>query len=441
MKPSWGKSRRASLPSNGGGTGSRTDISQGARTLRRTLVPHRHTSSNADRIDPQVDQAKRFLALRRIRALIRKEFRSLFRDPISLGILLFLPLFLLVMFGYAISLDVTQVRTAVLDQDRSTASRMFLSRMFSGDTFKLVSHLEVDPGPDSFERLMQEERIALGVVIPRGFERESLRGESPEVQFLIDAANSNTGAAILGYVESFVRAYNAQTGSKQALTGSGGRFGGGVEIRPKILYNPELRSSLFLIPGLISMLLIVTAVISTSLSIVREKELGTLEQLMTTPLSAPEYILGKIFPPFFLSIGETILVLVASYIFFDVRIQGSWFDLGVLILFFLFACLGLGLFVSSLADSQQVAFMVAIILTFLPSYILSGFVFPLRNMPWIIQRISYLVPSRYFLSGLRQVMIRGLGILYFWEDLVALFVFGSLVFMAGVLRLRKTGIR
>lgn len=369
---------------------------------------------------------------RRIRALIRKEFRSLFRDPVSLGILLFLPLFLLVMFGYAISLDVTQVRTAVLDLDRSPGSRIFLSKFFSGETFRWESTVPSNQSREAFEVSMQEERIALGVVIPRGFERHGLRGEQAEVQFLIDGANSNTGVAILGYVDSFIRTYSPSifTGKRQS----------GVEIRPKILYNPELRSSLFLVPGLISMLLIVTAVISTALSIVREKESGTLDQLMTTPLAAREYILGKIIPPFILSIGETILVLLSSYIFFGVRVEGSYLDLTVLILFFLFACLGLGLFVSSLADSQQVAFMVAIILTFLPSYILSGFVFPIRNMPWIVQKISYLVPSRYFLSGLRQVMIRGLGIPYFWEELLALFLFGLVVFLSGVMRLRKTGI-
>ncbi|GAB4221617.1 MAG: ABC transporter permease [Spirochaetales bacterium] len=391
-------------------------------------VPPHHVQRR-DAADGRTSHAP---ALRRIRALIRKEFHTLYRDPVSLGILLFLPLFLLVMFGYAISLDVTQVRTAVLDQDRSRTSRVFLSHLFAGDTFRKVLSLEGGMSGDTFDRLMQEERIALGVVIPRGFEREVLKGGQSDVQFLVDAANSNTGSTILGYVESFIQGWNSSVGSALVR--------GGMEIRPKILYNPELRSSLFLIPGLISMLLIVTAVISTALSIVREKESGTLEQLMTTPLTAPEYILGKIVPPFLLSIGETILVLWASYLFFDVRVEGSFFDLAVLTLFFLFACLGLGLFVSSLADSQQVAFMVAIILTFLPSYILSGFVFPIRNMPWIIQKISYLVPSRYFLAGLRQVMIRGLGIPFFWKDLVALFLFGLVVFLAGVMRLRRTGI-
>ncbi|MCX7788705.1 MAG: ABC transporter permease [Spirochaetes bacterium] len=409
------------------------------KTQKQPKVPERDFLGGDGELREIQDRRKH--TFRRIRALIRKEFRTLFRDPISLGILLFLPLFLLVMFGYAISLDVKRVRTAVLDQDRSVASRVFLSRMFAGDTFRLMGSFEGDLNQNLFERFMQEERIALGVVVPRGFEREVLRGGRPEVQFLIDAANSNTGAAILGYVESFIRTFQVQMSSGQAQMSSGIQTVAGTEIRPRILYNPELRSSLFLVPGLISMLLIVTAVISTSLSIVREKETGTMEQLMTTPLAAPEYILGKIVPPFILSIGETILVLLASYVFFDVRIMGSWFDLSVLILCFLFACLGLGLFLSSLAESQQVAFMMAIILTFLPSYILSGFVFPIRNMPWIIQRISYLVPSRYFLSGLRQVMIRGLGIPYFWEDLVALLLFGGIVFLAGVLRLQKTGIR
>ncbi len=298
---------------------------------------------------------------------------------------------------------------------------------------------------------MQEERISLGIIIARDFSKEKVRTGGAKVQFLIDGANSNSGAAIYSYVGAWVRSMGgsvtAGTGSLLNPLGLTGRGASGnpssvvpVQVRTRVLYNPELKSSLFLIPGLISMILILTAVIATALSIVREKEKGTLEQLITTPLHPGEFILGKILPPFLFSIAETTLILIASRLFFGVEVRGSLIDLGILTFLFLGSCLGLGLLISTLAESQQVAFLIAIIITFLPSYILSGFVFPIRNMPPLVQLATYLVPSRYFLSGLRQVMIRGTEITCFWKDAVFLFLFGMGTIALGVHRLRKGGL-
>jgi ABC-2 type transport system permease protein len=330
------------------------------------------------------------------------------------------------MFGYAISLDISHIRVGILDHDGSGESRDFAGKFFNSRYFDYARVVERE---DEFDRLMREERIGMGIVIPPDFSRNLQAGRPAEVQVLVDGSNSNTASAVLGYVQGIVREFEA------------GRRAGGVlpplEIRPRILYNPELRSALFLVPGLIAIILVVTAVIATALSVVREKELGTMEQLVTSPLRAPELILGKIIPPFLVSLFVTGLTLLASRLLFGVTIRGSLIDLLLVTLLFLFGCLGLGLLLSTVAETQQVAFMIAVIVTFLPSFILSGFVFPIRNMPLPVQAVTYLIPARYFLSALRHVMVRGAGIDVFWKDALFLLIFVLLTFGGSIARLKK----
>ena len=362
----------------------------------------------------------------RIKTMVKKEFRSLFRDWGSLGSMIFLPIFLLVMFGYAVSLDVKNIHVGVLDRDNSPESRRFVESFFRSDYF--IKSLTAEREKD-FDELLLENRVTLGIVVPRDFADRLHRGLPAEVQFLLDGSNSNTASAVTGYVQAIVQAYS--------LKETPGLPAAPLDLRPLIRYNPDLRSSVFLIPGLIAMILVVTAVIATALAIVREKELGTMEQIITSPILAPELILGKIIPPFIVSLAVTAFILVVSDLLFDVSIRGNFLDLGLVTLLFLFSCLGLGLFISTLADTQQSAFMIAIIVTFLPSYILSGFVFPIRNMPLPVQLVTYLNPSRYFLSALRHVMIRGTGIEYFWKELLSLLLFSLAVFGASIARLKK----
>jgi len=270
----------------------------------------------------------------RIKTMVRKEFRSLLRDRGSLASMIFLPMFLLVMFGYAVSLDVKNVSVGVLDTDNSPESRNFLEQFFHSDYF--IRGWTADKESD-FDELLLESRIGLAIVIPRDFSERIHRGLAADVQFLIDGSNSNTASAVLGYVQAIAESFSPGTEPVRAVPP--------LEIRPLIRHNPDLRSSVFLVPGLIAIILIVTAVIATALAIVREKELGTMEQIVTSPILAPELILGKIIPPFTVSIGVTVLILAASRILFGIYVKGSFFDLGLVTLLFLFGCLGLGLFI------------------------------------------------------------------------------------------------
>ncbi|MFW5843219.1 MAG: ABC transporter permease [Spirochaetota bacterium] len=363
---------------------------------------------------------------RRTRAMFRKEMRQIFRDKRTLGVLLVLPAFLLVMFGYAISLDVENASIAVVDYDHSPESRKIvevLSRSRYVDVrFRPAS-------PNSLNRLYREGKAQAAVVIPRGYGEALAEGSAASVQILIDGSDGTTGNTVLGYLRSII----AEVPSKMDGDGTVRR----IDFRPRVWFNPELESNQFLIPGLVAFILIVTAVISTALSVVREKEHGSMEQLAVSPLSPSELILGKTLPYLVVSFVIAVSIFVSSYLFFDIVIAGSYLLLLGVTLLFLFACLGFGVFISTLAETQQVAFLIAILSTFLPSFILSGFVFPIRNMPVAIQAVTYLVPARHYLSALRAIVLKGAGLEVIWRDIVLLLLFSLVMVGAGSYRIRK----
>ncbi len=368
-----------------------------------------------------------------IRAVVKKELRQIVRDYRTLGVLLFVPLFLLIMFGYAISLDVTDAPIAIVDGDHSRQSRELISGFTHSDYFDLVAYPE-DPG--ELETLLQEERIQGALVIPRGFSRDLLRGDAVDVQLIIDGTNGTVGSALLGYMQAVVGDYARRI--SEARLGVTTTEILPLDFRPRVWFNPELESNQFLVPGLVAFILVVTAVISTALSVVREKELGTLEQIAASPLRPMDLLIGKTLPYLVISAVIAASVFGASYALFDVAIAGSIAWLSGVTLLFLFACLGLGLFISSIAETQQVAFLIAILSTFLPSFILSGFVFPIENMPLPIRIVTHLVPARYYLSALRSIMLKGAGVAVFWRDVVFLAVFSVVTIGAGVARLKKS---
>jgi len=218
----------------------------------------------------------------------------------------------------------------------------------------------------------------------------------------------------------------------------GGRiFIAPIDFQPRVWYNPELKSAKFLVPGLIAFILMVTAVISTALAVVREREMGTIEQIMVSPVRPIELILGKTIPYMVISLVATVMILVLGYILFDVSIKGSVILLSFITVVFLVGALGMGLLISTIAETQQVAFMIAVIATMLPTFILSGFVFPIRNMPWIIQMITYLIPARYFLVALRAIVLKGVGISAFWEQMLFMIVFAIVMLAVSSTRLKK----
>lgn len=370
-----------------------------------------------------------------VRAVVKKELRQILRDPRTLGVLLFVPLFLLVMFGYAISLDVKNAAVAVVDLDKSRQSRELLRGFSHSEYFDLRWFLD---DVTRLEPMILNETVKGALIIPRGFSEALLRGEQASVQILVDGTNGTTGSALLGYMQAVVIDFGGSL--QESRLGVESTEVLPIDYRPRVWFNPELESNQYLIPGLVAFILVVTAVISTALSVVREKELGTLEQIAASPLRPLDLILGKTLPYMVISAVIAASVFVASYVFFGVGVAGSLLWLAGVTVLFLFACLGLGIFISSIAETQQVAFLIAILSTFLPSFILSGFVFPIENMPTPIQVVTYLVPARYYLSALRAIMLKGAGVAVFWPDVLFLALFAAITVGAGVFRLRTRSV-
>jgi ABC-2 type transport system permease protein len=379
-----------------------------------------------------------------IKPIIVKELRHIIRDPRTLAILLALPIFLLIMFGYAISLDVKRIGLAVYDGDRSALSRGLVDDFTRTEYFTLRGYLD---RPGRADALLFGEQAKIVLIIPPDFSEKLIRRETAVLQVLVDGSNPTVGSTAASYTELIVADFAAtavdgggsiDTAAQALVAGPGGQGRRlPVEALPRIWFNPELSSARFLIPGLISFILMVSAVISTSLSIVREKERGTIEQLAVSPVRSIELLIGKTVPYFCIALVNAGCVLLASYVFFGMEIRGSYLVFFTVTVIFLLGCLALGILISTFIDTQQNAFMATVFLTVLPSYILSGFVFPIRNMPPLVQAFSYIVPNRYFLSALRSIMIRGVGIESFASEFVALCIFDLVVICLAVLRLRR----
>ncbi|MGA2478539.1 MAG: ABC transporter permease [Spirochaetia bacterium] len=370
----------------------------------------------------------------RIASIIVKELRQISRDPATLGTLLAIPVFLLLMFGYAISLDIKHISLAVLDRDGSETSRTFLQGFLHSEYFTLKARITHDA---EIDRLLDEGTVLAALVIPEGFGRDVLAGRAAEVQAIVDGSNGNTAATAIGYIQAVSSDY-AQKAFVRSLQRAGvGGPKATIDFRPRVLFNPELRSANFLVPGLIMLILILTAVMSTAISIVREKERGTMEQITVSPVHPLELIIGKTVPYLLIGLVAAAAILAASRFLFGVTVQGSWLDLAVVTLLFLIGGLGLGVLLSTVAESQQVALLLSVMLTVLPAFILSGFVFPFHNMPPIIQAVSYILPGRYYLAALRAIMVKGAGFWAFKEQVLALAIFALVTAGASVLRLRR----
>jgi ABC-2 type transport system permease protein len=371
--------------------------------------------------------------MRRMFAVAEKELRQILRDRRSLLILLFIPAFFLLLFGYALNFDIRNITLAVQDHDRSAKSRELVSAFVNSGYFTLVGYVD---SPAELDRLVDEGAVRTILAIPSGFERDLSLARPVVVQAIIDGDNANTASTAVGYVRRLVAEYS---GAQAALaTGAGSRSPGVmIGVEPRIWYNPQLRSTLFLVPGLIAYISMITAVVSTALSVVREKERGTMEQVRMAPISPLPYILGKTIPYLVISFISAIVVIVAAMALFDLPMRGSWLLLFGAIALFLIGAQAQGLLISTIADTQQVAFQVALLSSLLPTMILSGFIFPISSMPVVVQWITHIVPARYFLVALRAIVLKGAGVTAFWQDLVALAIFATVVMGLAALRLRR----
>ena len=371
--------------------------------------------------------------MRRLRAVVVKELRQVRRDPFSLMMLIALPALMLVLYGYALNFDVRHVRLAVQDLDRSAASRELVASFTNSTYFDLVAA----PGAEADLDSLVERRVARAVlVVPSGYGKDLAAGRAAPVQLLLDGADSTTATTVLGYARALAAEANLAIRAR-ALRRAGRSAAPPLDLQPRVLFNPQLESTQFLVPGLIGFLLMLTAVLSTALSVVREKERGTMEQLRVAPLRTWELIVGKTIPYLGISLLATFVILLAARVLFGVTIRGPYLDLLVAVLLYLFGALGFGLFISTVASTQAFAFQAGLIASMLPAILLSGFIFQIRIMPPALQTVTYLVPARYFLVVLRGIILKGEGLATYWPQVGALALYGLVVTALASLRLAR----
>ncbi len=367
-------------------------------------------------------------------AMVKKEFIQIRRDPLILFMLVFFPTILLLFFGYVLSFDVRNVRLGVLDEDATDPSRAFVQTLTGGESFRLEtmfsSRGEIDTALDNGS-------VLVAVVIPYGFAETIERGGTAAVQGIIDGSDGRKASIVQGYLQATTTAFSQRTFGDWALR-TGKRVVVPVAPEGRIWYNPELKSTLYLIAGLIVFIFMITGTISTSLSVVRERERGTMEQLLVSPLNAGTVIVGKTLPYLGISAVSTVIILVAGRFAFGIAIKGSIPLLALASLLFLLAALGQGILISTVTSSQQVAYFAAALSSILPALLLSDFVFPISGMPRVIQAITLLVPARYFVHLLRGIMMRGAGFGAGFGDLAALSIFSGFTLLAAAARLKKT---
>lgn len=363
--------------------------------------------------------------MRLVWAVAVKELRQVRRDRRTLLILLFVPAFFLFLYGYALNFDIRHVALAVQDRDRTADSRELIDAFVGSTYFDQVATITRE---DDIAALMERDRVRAVVIVPEGFSRDLATGAGADVQIILNGDNANTATTVLGYVNAVV----AEAGARQ-----GGGHVARVAAVPRVWYNPELRSALFLVPGLIAYISMITAVVSTALSIVREKERGTMEQVRMAPIPTWAFVAGKTLPYLILSQVSAMLVILAAMALFDLPMRGDWVSLTILVAVFLVGALGTGLLVSTIAETQQMAFQASMLIAFLPTFMLSGFIFPIASMPVALQYVTTLVPARYFLGALRGVVLKGLGLPDLIVPLVAMTAYAAVVLGLSAVRLAR----
>ena len=376
--------------------------------------------------------------MRTIGFIIRKEFKQLFRDPRMLMLLFVSPVIQVILLGYAANMDVKDMPLAICDQDRTAESRLLAEGFFRSGSFSPAGSFGT---ADEAEESVTLGRAAMALVIPPGYGRSVNGGRAAPLQLLADGSESQSAAIGLTHAALIVNAvFSRQTENAVAAMDPGIRARlslVNVEPRIRVLYNPTLASRNFMIPGVLAMILMVITIVLTSVSIVKEKELGTLEQLNVTPITPAELIVGKLAPFAIMSLVIITLVMGTSLILFGIAVRGSVLVLYALSLLFMLTTLGLGLFISTIAGSQQQAMMLAIFFFILPMVILSGFVFPIENMPAVIGYVTYIFPLRYYFIIIRALFLKGVGLTELWRESLALLAVGAVVITASMLRFRK----
>jgi ABC-2 type transport system permease protein len=365
--------------------------------------------------------------MRRIRFVIWKELIELGRDPRLFGIVVMAPIIQLLLLGYAATTDVRDVPVVVADADRTSASRELIRRFEASPSFTLVGLVS---SPDGIEPFLERGTAWLALAIPAGYAESLASGRRATVQIVADGSDANSAGVSLGYATNLIASAGQESsGTTQA--------GGGIQPHVRVWFNPTLESRYFMVPGVIALLLLVVTTNLSSMGIVREKELGTLEQLNVTPIRRWELIVGKLLPYALVGLVDVLLVVAVAVFWFEIPLRGSPWLLLAMTSVYLLSTLGLGLFVSTISATQQQAMMTTTFLFLMPMVLLSGFVFPIENMPRAVQAVTYLLPLRYFLIILRSLFLKGVGLETFWPEALALAACGVTLLSLAILRSTK----
>jgi ABC-2 type transport system permease protein len=373
-------------------------------------------------------------SLRRIKAIAWKEFVQVKRDPRSLALALGIPIFLLLIFGYGLSLDIDHVHTVIWNQDASSeVTRDFLLNFKNSKYFKIIGY--VDNYRD-IERMIDDGSAMLALIIPKDFSHY-LESEKPApLQLIADGSDANTATIAIGYVRAVVGKYNVQL-LNDTFAGHGIKATRSVEARPRIWFNMGLTSTWFIVPGVIAMIIMIISALLTSLCIAREWERGTMEQLISTPVKAPELVIGKFIPYFAIGAFDLMVGVLVSQLLFAVPFRGSYFLLVILSALFLTGALSQGIVISVVARSQLMASQLASLTTLIPTTLLSGFIYPIFNMPKAIQVVTYFIPARYYIVILRELFLKGNGLTTMWDEALFLVLFAALMFTWAIRRFKK----
>ena len=373
------------------------------------------------------------MSLRRLKAVTKKELLHIVRDYRSLWLALALPVVMLLLFGYALTLDVDRIPTYVYDQDQTPESRDLIQQFRGSRYFQILGSVS---DYQTTEHGVDKSTILLGIVVPRYYSRHLLAGDEADVQLLVDGSDSNTASIALGYADAVVQSYAAQLRSGAQVRRGGQPLRVPVEPRIRVWYNSDLKSKNFIVPGLIAVTMMIIASMLSSLTIAREWENGTMEQLLSTPVRPGELVLGKLIAYFLLGIADMLIAIIVGVFIFQVPFRGSVGFLFFTSCLFLFGALSWGIFLSASARSQLMAFQMGMLSSFLPGYLLSGFIYSIQNMPRVIQLISYVVPARYFVRILNGVFLKGVGIQTLWVEVLMLAAYAGLVFFGACRKMR-----
>jgi ABC-2 type transport system permease protein len=366
----------------------------------------------------------------RIREMVRKEFIQLFRDRKSRPILVMAPLIQILVFGYVVNYDIKDIRVALIDQSRTRESRLLTDAFTAGRIFR-ITHLPGTAG--ELEALFLTAKVDLGIKIPPDFSSRVRRGDTAEVQIIADGGMSNMASVRIAYATMVIDRFNGEM--VRELYGRELKYGK-IDGRIRTWYNPNLDSQHFFVPGIVAFVVMLISLLLTSIAIIKERESGTMEQLIVTPLKPIELIIGKTIPFVIIAIGQMVMVTVVALYWFEVPLAGSLFALFWATSLFLLSTLGIGLFISTVSKTQQQAMMTTFFFV-MPIFMLSGFVFPIANMPIVVQWLTYLNPLRYFLVIIRGIFLKGVGIQILWPQYAALTLIGIAVFAGAVGRFRK----